>query len=69
MGRKRIITLKLTRKEADVLLETGNRGVADLHDAQDDESLEMADIADAILDRLGRAAAAAWPEDAANPGG
>lgn len=51
----RVITIKLTREEADAMMTAGNAGVADLHDAGDDESLDAADIADAVLDRIGQA--------------
>lgn len=61
---KRVIHLKLTRAEAEALLDAGNRGVSDLHDAGDDESLAAADWADAALDKLGRAMAEAnWVGD------
>lgn len=59
---KRLITIKLTRVEADALINAGNRGIADMHDSQDDDQLEAADVADAILDRIGAAASTAWPE-------
>ena len=59
---KRLIAVKFTRAEADALLNAGNRGVADLHDAQDDESLEQADLADAALRKIGQAFSDAWPD-------
>lgn len=63
MAAKRIITIKLTRQEADAIIDAGNAGIADLHDAQDDDSLETADIADAVLNKIGSACVAAgWFE-------
>ncbi len=62
MGTKRIITLKLTQQEAEGLMYAGNRGVADLHDAQGDADLESADWADKALDKLGDAMNSAWPD-------
>lgn len=61
---KRVIHLKLTRAEAEALLDAGSRGVSDLHDAGDGESLTAADWADAALDKLGQAMAEAnWMGD------
>lgn len=59
---KRSITIKLTKDEADSLLVAGNAGIADLIDAQDDESLETANSADKVLDKIGQAYSAAWPD-------
>jgi hypothetical protein len=65
---KRIITLKLTRKEADALMDVGNAGIADMHDAQDDDSLKTADVADDVLTKLGQAMRiAGWANDAGEP--
>ena len=50
---KRLITIKLTRAEADALIDIGNLGIADAHDSQDDETLDQADIAEAVLHRDG----------------
>lgn len=59
---KRKITIKLTRAEADALINRANAGIADAHDSQEDEYLEEADVCDAVLNRIGAASAEAWPE-------
>ncbi len=64
MRRRRIITLKLNKVEAEAMLHTGTAGIADLIDAQDDESLALAEVIDAVMDKLGAAMMAAWPDDA-----
>lgn len=60
---KRIITLKLTKIEAEGLMDAGNRGVADLHDSGTDDDLKSADAADLALDKLGLVMEQAWPKD------
>jgi hypothetical protein len=62
--RKKIVTIKLTEDEALGLMRAGNAGIADLHDDGSDEALDAADHAGTALDRLGRAMAEAWPDDA-----
>lgn len=62
MARKRVIVIRLTRDEAEGLLNAGNRGVADLIDAQGDEDLEAAEWAEKALNKLGVAMEEAWPE-------
>ncbi len=61
MARQRTITLKLTEDEAKAIMDTANSGIADMHDAGDDASLAKADVADAVLNRLGAAMVKAWP--------
>lgn len=56
---KKVISIKLTRPEAEALMDAGNAGIADLHDAQDDESLETAEVADRALNKIGAAMAEA----------
>ncbi|MFL6113116.1 MAG: hypothetical protein ACJ786_17420 [Catenulispora sp.] len=61
MGRRRVITLKLTEVEAEALMRAGNAGIADLIDEQTDEAEEVRVVADAVMDRLGALMADAWP--------
>jgi hypothetical protein len=56
------IKLVLTQREAEALLDAGNRGVADLNDVDDDESSAIAEDADLVLGRLGQKMAEAWPK-------
>ncbi len=44
-------------------MDAGLRGIADLHDGGTDEQLETADVADAVLGKLGMAMEAVWPYD------
>lgn len=68
MARKRIVTLKLTRKEVDALMSAANAGIADMHDSMDDEQLDEADVADKVLDRLGQSMRlAGWADDEGKP--
>lgn len=57
---KNFITVKLTRAEVNALIDVGNRGVADLHDSGDDDHLEQADIADAVLTENGAICPESW---------
>ncbi len=52
---KRKIKISLTRAQAEGLMDAGNRGVADLHDGQEDQGLLAADAADEALNLLGTA--------------
>lgn len=65
--RRKTISVRLTERQAEGLMEVGNRGVADLHDSGTDFDLESADAADEALGKLGRAMSEAWPETTEGP--
>ena len=50
---QKTIKLILTRKEAEALMDAGNRGVADLEDCQDDEADALIEPAERALSRMG----------------
>lgn len=61
---RKVLTLKLNRREAEALLAAGNAGVAKLRDADDEASQETADAAGDALFRLGELmTAAGWSDD------
>jgi hypothetical protein len=59
---KKYISLRLTQRQAEGLMNAGNRGVADLHDADSDEDDKAAVAAEEALDKLGYVMSVAWPE-------
>lgn len=63
MRRKQYITISLTERQAEALMNAGNRGIADLHDAGGEEDSIAADLALDALDKLGAAMAKAWPDE------
>lgn len=61
---KRAIRLKLSRDEAESLMNRAHAGIADALDSQEDDQLREADVVDALLYRLGQAMReAGWAEE------
>lgn len=59
---KRVITIKLTKDEAEALLEAGIRGCLDFQDDGTEEALTTETYANWALGKIGSAINEAWPK-------